>query len=285
MIGRITAIVIKEFRQKARGLSTIGVLTFVLGVIALVSYLILLSGYAQIESGFQKASDVGRNLAVAVLITQLILTAVFGLSFNGSAITQERDRETIDLLNLTLLGNAEIIIGKMMSSMLYIILLLFAGLPFFALSYTFGGWELSEILAAIAVEFSLVILVSSYGLLISVTSKDTRVALGRTFAVLIFGAVGTLYFGIRLLSQSLSGIDAFHKIMGFISLLLNPGFALWSILFPDIQSHISSTSSMLTTLSANLPFWVLAAIFQLLVSMLAISAAIRCYKMIRQGVR
>ncbi|MCD6118502.1 ABC transporter permease subunit [bacterium] len=285
MIGRITAIVIKEFRQKARGLSTIGVLTFVLGVIALVSYLILLSGYAQIESGFQKASDVGRNLAVAVLITQLILTAVFGLSFNGSAITQERDRETIDLLNLTLLGNAEIIIGKMMSSMLYIILLLFAGLPFFALSYTFGGWELSEILAAIAVEFSLVILVSSYGLLISVTSKDTRVALGRTFAVLIFGAVGTLYFGIRLLSQSLSGIDAFHKIMGFISLLLNPGFALWSILFPDIQSHISSTSSALTTLSANLPFWVLAAIFQLLVSMLAISAAIRCYKMIRQGVR
>ena len=84
MIGRITAIVIKEFRQKARGLSTIGVLTFVLGVIALVSYLVLLSGYTQIQIGYQNASDVGRSLAVAVLLTQLILTAVFGLSFNGS---------------------------------------------------------------------------------------------------------------------------------------------------------------------------------------------------------
>lgn len=284
MLSQIAIIITKEFRQKARGLSTIGVLTFVLAVIALVSYFVLLSGYMSYSAGFSSASAIGRSLAVGVLITQLILTSVFGLSFNGSAITQERDRETIDLLNLTLLSSSSIVFGKMLSSMLYIILVLFAGLPFFALSYTFGGWELSELASAIAVEFSLVLLVSCFGLLISVTSKDTRVALGRTFGLLIFGAAGTLYFGIRLIESSFFGaLDWFHTSLGYVSIVINPAFALMSVLFPDynVSSHVIGS----TWLPAALPFWVIAVLVQMLASLLALLAAVRIYKQIRQGAR
>jgi len=63
MTTRLYTIVTKEFRQKARGLSTVGLLTFFLGVIALVSYLVLLSGYNSIEFNFSNASSVGRSLA------------------------------------------------------------------------------------------------------------------------------------------------------------------------------------------------------------------------------
>lgn len=285
MLSQIAIIITKEFRQKARGLSTIGVLTFVLAVIALVSYFVLLSGYVSYSGGWASASAIGRSLAVGVLISQLILTSVFGLSFNGSAITQERDRETIDLLNLTLLSSSGIVFGKMLSSMLYIILVLFAGLPFFALSYTFGGWELSELASAIAVEFSLVFLVSCFGLLISVTSKDTRVALGRTFALLIFGAAGTLYFGIKLLgSLSFSGaLDWFHTSLGYVSILVNPAFALMSILFADDMSMSQVVGS--AWLSSALPFWAIAVLVQLLLSLLALLVAVRIYKKIRQGAR
>ncbi len=285
MLNRIGVIILKEFRQKARGLSTVGILTFFLSVIAIVSYLVLLTGYGSIAMQYATAASVGRSLAISVLITQLVLTAIFGLSFNGSAVTQERDRETIDLLNLTLLGNAEIIIGKLMSSTLFIVLMLFAGLPFFTLSYTFGGWELIELSAAVVTVLSLVLLVSSCGLLISVTSKDTRTALGRTFAVLIFAAVGTIYFGIRYMDSQFQNLDAFHNIMGVISILINPGYALLAILFPDIQTTISTINPVLSGLSPHLPFWALATIFQLLVSLFAIVVAIRVYGLVRRGVR
>jgi ABC-2 type transport system permease protein len=285
MLNRIGVIIIKEFRQKVRGLSTVGILTFFLSVIAIVAYLVLLTGYGGIAARYSTAAAVGRNLAISVLITQLVLTAIFGLSFNGSAITQERDRETIDLLNLTLLGNAEIIVGKLLSSMLYILLMLFAGLPFFTLSYTFGGWELVELLAAVVTVLSLVTLVSSCGLLISVTSKDTRTALGRTFATLIFVAVGTIYFGIRYMEMQFTNLDAFHKIMGVFSIMLNPGYALLTILYPDMQNTITTINPTIGALSPYMPFWVVATIFQLLISLFAIIIAIRVYGLVRKGER
>jgi ABC-type Na+ efflux pump permease subunit len=284
MTIRVHTIIIKEFRQKARGLSTVGLLTFFLGVIALVSYMVLLSGYSSISINMSSAGAVGRSLAISVLLTQLILTVVFGLSLNGSAITQERDRETLDLLNLTLLPNSDIIFGKMLSSMLFIMLLLFAGLPFFALSYTFGGWELSELGSAIAIELSAVFLVSTCGLSISVASRDTRSALGRTFAVLVFAIAGTLYFGIRLLGVSLIGLDPFHNVMGVMSLLLNPAFALLSVLYPDMQQSISTANPMLANFYGA-PFWLTSIAFQFLIGILALLIAIKQYAAIRKGER
>ena len=285
MLNRIGIIVIKEFRQKARGLATVGVLTFVLAIIALVSYLILLTGYSSLAVGFSSASAIGRNLAVGVLVVQLILMAIFGLSFNGSAITHERDRETIDLLNLTLLGNADIILGKVLSSMIYIVLLLFAGLPFFALSYTFGGWEISELAAAMAVELALVFLVSAWGIFISVTSKDTRAALGRTFAVLIFAAVITIYFGIKVSTALPADVNWFEYAIGLFSVLFNPAFALWSVLYPDYEAHLAANVSGVGSMVKAIPFWLAAVIFQTLCSVAGLLVAIRVYKLIRQGER
>ncbi|MEP0815434.1 MAG: ABC transporter permease subunit [bacterium] len=287
MLPRLGILVIKEFRQKARGLSTIGILVFMLAVIALVSYFVLIQGYVSIENGYSSASDIGRNLAVGVLFSQLILTAVFGLTFNGSAITQERDRETIDLMNLTLLSNAEIVSGKLASSILFILLLLFAGLPFFALSYTFGGWEISELGAAILVEFALVFLVSAIGLLISVSSKDTRAALGRTFTTLIFGTVGTLYFGIRFLSPSQYGSvisESLHTVLGIASVYLNPGFALYYVLFPGTSSLQSAAATALLSVKGY-PFWLQAVTIQCLIALLATLLAVVNYGKIRMGLR
>lgn len=283
MLSRIGIIVLKEFRQKARGLATVGVLTFVLSIIALVSYMVLLSGYAGLAGGFSTTSSVGRSLAVGVLIVQLILMAVFGLSFNGSAITQERDRETIDLMNLTLLGNADIVLGKMASSMIYIILLLFAGLPFFALSYTFGGWEMGELAAAMAVELALVFLVSAWGLFISVTSKDTRAALGRTFAVLIFGAVITLYFGVKISSALQADVNWFENVFGIFSILFNPAFALWGVLYPDYAADLAVNVPGIAFVTKFLPLWLAAVAFQFMCGVIGLAAAIRVYKLIRQG--
>ncbi len=285
MLSRIGIIVLKEFRQKARGLATVGVLTFVLAIIAVVSYMILLSGYSSLSVGYSSTSAIGRSLAIGVLIVQMILMAVFGLSFNGSAITQERDRETIDLMNLTLLGNADIILGKMASSMIYIILLLFAGLPFFALSYTFGGWELGELAAAMAVELALVFLVSAWGLFISVTSKDTRAALGRTFAVLIFGAVITLYFGVKIATSLQTDLNFFEKALGLFSLLFNPAFALWSVLYPDYGARLILNIPGISSISGIMPIWLAAAVFETLCGIIGLIVAINVYRLIRRGER
>ena len=285
---RLGIIILREFRQKARGLATVGILTFFLGVTGLVCYMTLITGYISIEGGFTDAARVGRSLANAMLITQLVLTAIFGLSFNGSAITQERDRETIDLLNLTLLTNSEIVLGKMLASVLFIVLLLFAGLPFFALSYTFGGWEMAELASAVLVIFSLVMLVSTIGLAISVNSKDTRTALGRTFSILIVAVVATLYFGIRYTSNFGTGgqLDYFHIVMGLLSLYVNPFYSLMSILEPQFLNSGGGTPVQPSVYAySSLPFWANAFIIQIAVSLAALGIAIRNYGGIRKGER
>jgi len=220
------SIVHKEYRQRARGVATVGLIITYTLILGGVSFLIYLGAYAGLESGGTTAGTVGRSMCIATFIAQLLLALMLSLSINASSIAAEKDQETFDLLNLTLYKSWEIVLGKFLSSTGFLLILVVTAVPIYTLAFTFGGvspdffWRL----AAIVVGSTL--LVSAVGLLLSLTSEDLRTALGRAFlALILLGAVTGLFGSFLMGSLSSAPPNPLTYWLGLISWMINPVFS------------------------------------------------------------
>jgi Cu-processing system permease protein len=227
------SIVHKEYRQRARGVATLGLImtyTIILGGVAFFMYL---ARYAALAARTSSAGEVGTAMSVAVFIAQMILALLLSLSLNASSIASEKDQETFDLLNLTLFKSYEIVVGKFLSSTGFLFILVVTALPIYALAFTFGGltleafWQLATIVAGMT------LFISSLGLLLSLVSDDVRSALGRSFFLLIVLGLVTGIFGTALVGSFRSTPpNVVTYWLGTAGLLLNPLWAAWDVFLP-----------------------------------------------------
>ncbi len=87
---------------------------------------------------------------------QLALAVFFSALLGGQRRGQEKDRRTLVLLLLTNLTNSELVLGKLLASMLNVLVLLAAALPLFMLSALFGGVSFEQIARVFAVTLATV---------------------------------------------------------------------------------------------------------------------------------
>lgn len=232
------SIVQKEYRQRARGNATLGLImtyTLILGGVAFFDYV---SHYASLLSptGRTTSGEIGQEMSVLVFIAQMIMALMLSLSINASTIASEKDQETFDLLNLTLFRSYEIVIGKYLSSTGFLFILIVSALPVYALAYTFGGLSLGAFWQLAAIVAGITLFISSIGLLMSLVSEDVRAALGRSFFVLILLGISTGIAGSALsASFGTKPPNPLTYWAGTVSLLLNP---LWSAV--DVFNPLSS---------------------------------------------
>ncbi len=79
------------------------------------------------------------RFALTVLAVQLLAVVVLTPAVVGSAVTEERDRGTLDLLRTTGLSDREIVVGKLLARLAVVAGVVAAGLPVLALTLLFGG--------------------------------------------------------------------------------------------------------------------------------------------------
>src|SRR6185369_4418858 len=75
----------------------------------------------------------------AVGLCVILASAVVAPAVSASAFAAERDRGTLDLLLLQGPGPARIVLGKVLAALVFSLLLLAVGVPFFAPAWSFGG--------------------------------------------------------------------------------------------------------------------------------------------------
>src|SRR6266542_4642423 len=114
---------------------------------------------------------------------QLILMLFFSALSGASAITQEKDRRTFVLLLLTDLSNQEIVLGKLVGSLLQIGLFLIGTVPILALNLLLGGVSGEQLLQAVAVLGGTALAAGSLGTLIALWRDKTYQTLALTFLV------------------------------------------------------------------------------------------------------
>ncbi len=107
-------------------------------------------------------------------MTQLALMCFLAPVFTASAITQERDAQTFNVLLSTPLSSAQIVFGSLISRLYFVIMLLVAGLPIFLITMIYGGVTTSQIFKSFAISGSTAVLTGALAIFVAMTSIGTR---------------------------------------------------------------------------------------------------------------
>ncbi|MCC7083830.1 MAG: hypothetical protein IT427_02355 [Pirellulales bacterium] len=140
---------------------------------------LLLAGTQQIRNVGDMARF-GGALFQFLAPLQLALAIFFSAFASASAVAQEKDRRTLVLLLLTNLSNSELVLGKLFASLLHMLMLLAAALPFFILTMLFGGVSLEQILAVFMVTAMSAVAAGSLGSTIALWRDKTFQSLAMT---------------------------------------------------------------------------------------------------------
>jgi ABC-type transport system involved in multi-copper enzyme maturation permease subunit len=117
--------------------------------------------------------------------TQLILLVFFSALSAALSIAHEKDRRTFVLLLLTDLRNYEIVLGKLLGSLLEIGMLLVGTLPILAISLLLGGIELRQAAEALLILAAACLAAGSLGCLAALWREQTFQALALTVLFLV----------------------------------------------------------------------------------------------------
>jgi ABC-type transport system involved in multi-copper enzyme maturation permease subunit len=120
-----------------------------------------------------------------------------GVGFFATAITEEKEEETLGLLKMAGLNPVSILLGKSTSRLLSALLLLLVQFPFVLLAITLGGVTMVQVAAAYCSLAAFLVLVANLGLLCSVCCRRSGSA---AFANTLL--LAAYYGGAALLRES-----------------------------------------------------------------------------------
>ena len=210
-IGGIAAIGVKELRGRMRGRRAFIILTI---------YLLLLGGFALMveqimEQSFQNpfagasataGPAIGQAIFAAVLFLMTLQVVFLAPSSTAGAISLEREKQTLDLLVTTPISSFAIVIGKLLSALVYVFLLIAASIPLMAVVFVFGGVGPEDIIRGYIVLIVTALGLGSFGLLCSSLVKRTTAATAITIFGVLAITIGTVF--LLVFWQAMGSFDA-----------------------------------------------------------------------------
>ncbi|TMD27051.1 MAG: hypothetical protein E6I94_09930, partial [Chloroflexi bacterium] len=144
-LSGMAAIGSKELRGRMRGRRAFAFLTFYLTVLSgFVWMLETLQAQAVSNSGFGSSAafastQIGTTVFAGLLFLETLLVTFLAPAFTTGAISQEREKQTIDLLVATPISSLSIVLGKLFSALAWVFILVIASIPLTGIVFVFGG--------------------------------------------------------------------------------------------------------------------------------------------------
>lgn len=183
---------VKELRGRMRGSRAFVVLTFylsLLGAFTGLMYLAVAESSMSI-SGQSNVGEVGRTLFVSIVAIEMLLVSFIAPAFTAGAISGEREHQTFDLLQTTLLRPRSFVLGKLLAAMLFVLLLLLAAIPLQSIAFFFGGVAETEVILSFVILIATALLFSTLGIFFSSRSRRTLSASVLTYTTATFFTFG-----------------------------------------------------------------------------------------------
>ena len=227
-ILRNLAVLTKEIRTRMRGRRAAVVITVYLLLLSSVAGLMLYGQQRELQSGLSltTAPTLGLQLFATLSLFQLFLVVFIVPGLTGAAIAGERDRQTLDLVLSTQVSSLWIVLGKLLSSLSYVFLLMLAALPLFSLVFLFGGVSPGQVVLAFVISLASALTLGTIGVFISVLIRRGQIATVLSYAVAFLMLVGTPMLSIFIGIASTSSGDVSAMVIS--PLVLNPLAALAS---------------------------------------------------------
>jgi len=192
---------------------------------------------------------------------QLALTTFFAALASASAVALEKDRRTLVLLLLTHLTNSELVLGKLLASLLQVLVMLAAALPLFMLLLLFGGVSPVQIASVEAVTLATALVAGSLGSTIALWRDKTFQSLALVTLVVVLwftlgeivasGVLGSHWFDVpaAICAATISPWRALYEATlprfggGWFGERDNPVF--WFLLFTTLSAVLLNVVAML----------------------------------------
>lgn len=120
-----------------------------------------------------------------VAVAQFVVVVLLTPGYVAAAISNEKERQTLEFLLATDLRNREIVFGKLAARAITLIMYVLAGLPLIAFLQLFGGIDPDLALASAAAAVLVVFGLSAVSLMFSTAAKKSRDAIAVTYLVVI----------------------------------------------------------------------------------------------------
>jgi ABC-type transport system involved in multi-copper enzyme maturation permease subunit len=191
--------------------------------------------------GTQNVQDIGDLARFGAILfqilapLQLVWAAFFSAMLAAAAVAHEKDRHTLILLLLTNLSNSELVLGKLLASILNVLVMLAAAVPLFMAAALLGGISYSQIVWTFAITLTSVLACGSLGSLLALWREKTFQALALTVLVLVLWVAGWEIVAAGALGDSLGGIPC---------RVLATGMSPWRAILEAIQPYIRSQPSL-----------------------------------------
>jgi len=133
----------------------------------------------------------GATLLRILAPLQLSLAMLAAAMTSTVAVTAEKDRRTLELLLISRLSDAQLVLGKLAGSLLRVLLLLVAAVPVFAIAALFGGVTPLQLARVFAVTTAAALVAASIATCVAFWKDTTFQSLAiTTFAVAAWVALG-----------------------------------------------------------------------------------------------
>lgn len=239
-------VIIKEIRTRMRGNRAFILLSahlLLLTLVVALMYLFFRSSF-NLSGTLGERNYFGKAIFGLIIWLELITVSFIAPALTSGSISLEKERQTYDLLRITLLPERSLIIGKYISGLIFIFLLLFTSIPVLSPAFIIGGVLPEEILISILILAVTAIAFCAAGIFLSSLLSRTLFATVLAYAFAIFMVFGIpMIIMIVLVLFSLASNGSGIQTPGYIRLLLV--FAGWVLVSITPMGTIIATETII----------------------------------------
>lgn len=190
----LSPMLVKEFRTLLRGSRAALLITLYVGLALIAMRLVYSSVAGQVGSGppiFN--AQIGQAMFIGLAVAVQALTIFLAPATTVNSVSSEHERRTYELLMATPLSASQMLLGKLIAGLAFLLLLLLAALPLFSIVLLFGGVGLDDIVRVLATVLGTAVIGCALGLLCSAITRQTYSATLLCYALLVAVVGGTLF--------------------------------------------------------------------------------------------
>ncbi len=189
----LTSVLLKELRATLRGSRAALLITVYVGLALIGGRLVFNAVTGQLGMGPPLfAAQVGQAIFVGLVLALQALSVFLAPATTVNGVSAEYERRTVELLAATPLTPAWLLLGKLLTGIAFVLLLLIAALPLFSLVYLFGGVGVADLARVLVVMLGSAIAGATLGLFCSALTRQTYAATLLCYALLVALVGGTL---------------------------------------------------------------------------------------------
>lgn len=249
----------KEIKLKVRSVRfavTIFLFDLMLGIIAITGFEVMFNMHLNPYVDYSGAAKV-----FYILISMEIVAVMFLIpAFTAGSIAGEREKQTLDILLTTVLTPEKIVMGKLLSSVSMVLLLVVSSLPIISIVFTIGGVDMNDLIQFMFAILVISFFVGSMGMLASTVLKKTVPAMVCSMIEVMIVCVGTVivvgvtYIIAKLYYYNCMGaVGKMPNVSGVCMILLvNPVFTVVQMTIKQCES-VSAISKIAEMLNGSMP--------------------------------